>query len=163
MMVADGTGGMQVELYNSGASHHMCPIHEQFVTYPKIPACPITAVNNCIFYVVGVRDLDVQVLNSALSTKVQLHDALHAPDMGLTVVPIGCIVKASCMVQFKNRICKIVRNSSTIGSIPASTNGLFKVEHLLVAAESPECVDILTLHHRLGHISTDTICHLVVH
>ena len=114
-----------------------------------------------MFYVVEVGDLDVQVPNGVLSTKVQLHDALHTLDMGLTVVLIGCILKASCMVQFENRTCKIIRNSSTIGSIPASTNGLFKVEHLFIATESPENVDILTLHHRLSHISADAICHLI--
>lgn len=105
-----------------------------------------------MFYVVGVGDLDVQVPNGVLSTKVQLRDALHTLDMGLTVVLIGCILKASCMVQFENRTCQIVRSSSTISSIPASTNGLFKVEHSFIATESPENVDILTLHHRLGHI-----------
>ena len=160
-MAADETGGTEAELYDSGASRHMCPIRERFVTYHEIPARPITAANNCIFYAVGVRDLDVQVPNSASSTKVRLHDALHAPDMGLTVVWIGRIVKASCTVQFENGTCKIVRNGSTIGSIPASANGLFKVEHSLVAAELPKCVDILTLHHRLGHISVDTICQLI--
>ena len=160
-MVADEAGGTEAELYDSGASRHMCPIRERFATYHEIPARPITAANNRIFYAIGIGDLDVQVPNGASSTKVRLRDALHAPDMGLTVVSIGRIVKAGCTVQFENGTCKIVRNGSTIGSIPASANGLFKVEHSLVAAESPECVDILTLHRRLGHISADAIRHLI--
>src|SRR6202012_1579602 len=44
---------------------------------------------------------------------------------------------------------------------PASANGLYKVEHSLLAAASPEYVDILTLHRRLGHISADAIRTLI--
>ena len=74
---------------------------------------------------------------------------------------ISQIVKAGCTVQFEDRLCKIKKNGSIISKMPASTNRLFKVEHLLIAAKSPEHVDILMLHCRLGHISVDTICQLI--
>ena len=66
-------------------------------------------------------------------------------------------------MQFEDGSCKIKKNSLIISKIPASMNRLLKVEHLLVATESPEHVDILMLHHRLRHISAaaDTICQLV--
>jgi hypothetical protein len=109
-----------------------------------------------------VGDLEIDVLNGASLSKVLLHDALYAPDMGLTVVSIGCIVKVGCTVQFEDGTCKIMRNGHTIGNVPTSANGLFKVKHVLAAAESLEHVDILTLHHRLGHISLNTI-HTLIH
>ena len=160
-MAADKTGGVEAELYDSGASRHMSPFRERFVTYREIPARPITAANNRVFYAVGTGDLEIQVPNGASSSKVRLCDVLYAPDMGLTVVSIGRIVKAGCTVQFEDGSCKIKRNGSIIGEIPASAKGLFKVEHSLIAAESPEHVDILTLHCRLGHISLDTIRQLI--
>ncbi len=111
----------------------------------------------------GAGDLQIQVPNGASLSKVLLCDALHAPEMGLTVVSIGRIVKASFAVQFEGRLCKIKKGGSIVGSIPASMNRLFKVEHVLtgMAAISPEHVDILTLHCRLGHISADSIHTLI--
>jgi len=163
VMAANEVASTEVELYNSGASHHMSPFCEQFVTYHKIPAHPITAVNNCVFYTVGMGDLQIQVLNGASLSKVLLRNALHAPEMGLTVVLIGHIVKASFAVQFEDGLCKIKKDGSIVSSIPASANGLFKVEHALtgMAAMSPEHMDILMLHRRLGHISADSICTLI--
>ena len=69
-MVANEAGGTEAELYDSGASHHMCPICERFVTYHEIPARPITAANNRVFYAIGIGDLDVQVPNGVSLTKV---------------------------------------------------------------------------------------------
>ena len=157
VLAAGEDASVEAELYDSGASRHMSPYREQFVTYRDIPARPITAANNCVFYAVGAGDLQIQVPNGASSNKILLRDALYAPDMGLTVVSIGRIVKAGCSVQFEDGSCKIKCNGSTIGSIPASTNGLYKVEHSLVAASAPEFIDILMLHHCLGHISVDAI------
>ncbi len=45
-MAAKEQVGAEVELYDSGASCHMSPFHEHFVTYQDIPARPITAANN---------------------------------------------------------------------------------------------------------------------
>ncbi len=162
-MAAEEQVGAEVELYDLGASRHMSPFRECFVTYQDIPACPITAANNRVFYAVGAGDLKVQVPNGAASTKVLLRDVLHAPDMGLMVVSIGHIVQAGYTVQFKGGLCNIKRgNGSVIGSIPAGANGLFKVEHSLMATVPSESVDILTLHRRLGHISTNAI-HALIH
>jgi transposase InsO family protein len=159
--VADEARGGETELYDSGASRHMSLFRERFTTYRDIPARPITAANNRVFYAIGTGDLEIDVPNGASSSKVLLRDALYAPDMGLTVVSIGHIVKAGCTVQFEDGTCKISRNGRTIGNVPASANGLFKVEHALAAAESLEHVDILTLHRRLGHISLNVIRTLI--
>ena len=86
--------------------------------------------------------------------------------MCLTVVLIGRIVKAGYTVQFAGSSCDIKRgeNGPIIGRIPASVNGLFKVDHMFTATDesaSAEPVDILTLHRRLGHISVNAICTLI--
>jgi hypothetical protein len=130
--------------------------------YRDIPARPITAANNRVFYAVGTGDLEIDVLNGASSSKVLLHNALYALDMGLTVVSISRIIKAGCTVQFEDGTCKIMRNGRTIGNVPTSANRLFKVEHVLAAAESLEHVDILMLHCRLRHISLNAI-HTLFH
>lgn len=158
-MAADEKGSAEAELYDSGALRHMLPFCERFITYRDIPARPITAANNRVFYAVGAGDLEIEVPNGAKYSKVVLHDALHAPDMGLTVVSIGRIVKAGCTVQFQEGSCKIKRGDKVIGDIPVHANGLYKVEHALAA--TTEEVDIITLHRRLGHISADAIRTLI--
>jgi hypothetical protein len=152
------------ELYDSGASRHMSPHRKSFVTYRPISARPILSANNEVFHAIGMGDLQITVPNGSNSTNVLLRDTLHAPDLALTVVSIGQIIKAGYTVNFCDGMCKIRRNDDdeTIGAIPISNNGLFKVERCLVAAAtSEESVDLLTLHRRLGHISPDSIRALI--
>src|SRR5258708_34955983 len=107
-------------------------------------------------------DLQINVPNGKKSTEVLLKNALQAPDLALTVVSIGRIAKAGYTVQFAEDSCTIKKGDDgpIIGQIPVGTNGLFKVEHAFAIDPSVEPVDILTLHHRLGHISGDAICTL---
>jgi hypothetical protein len=73
--------------------------------------------------------LQIQVPNGASTTPIILWDALHAPDIGLTVVSIGRIAKAGHVVSFEGNSCKIMNSKGkTIGNIPISTNGLYKAE-----------------------------------
>src|SRR6267142_6433603 len=111
-------------------------------------------------------DLKIQVPNGTSSSQVLLKDTLYAPNLCLTVVLIGHILKAGFKLEFMEGSCSIKKGKDgpIIGRIPASANGLFKVEHVFAAVDTPipdEPVDILTLHQRLGHVSTDTICSLI--
>jgi len=107
--------------------------------------------------------LQIDVPNGEVLTPVLLKDTLHAPQIGLTVVSIGRIAKASYSVSFKDNHCKIRKDQDrhVVGSIPTTGNGLYKVEHTLMASTTLEQVNILTLHQRLGHVSLDTIQSLV--
>jgi len=156
--VASSAGDNEAELYDSGASRHISPFRQRFLTYRSIPPRPIAAADKCKFYAVGTGDLQIQVPNGAFTTPIILRDALHAPDIGLTVVSIGCIAKAGHIVSFEGNSCKITNSKGkTIGNIPIGANGLYKAERVYAAAAMPEVVDIITLHRRLGHISLDTI------
>jgi hypothetical protein len=116
------------KLYDSGASRHMSPHCKSFVTYQSINAHPILTANNEVFHTIGMGDLQITVPNGSNSTNVLLRDTLHAPDLALTVVSIGQIVKAGYSVNFCDGMCKIKRDDDdeTIGVIPASNNSLFK-------------------------------------
>jgi len=155
---------VEIELYDSGASRHMSPFLHRFTNYCSIPPRPITAANKHVFYAIGTGDLQIDVPNGQVTTPITLRDTLHAPDMALTIISIGRIVNSGCSVSFKKKSCKIKNKSGkTIGDIPASSNGLFKVKHSFAAASASAVkqVDIHTLHRRLGHISVDAICNLI--
>jgi hypothetical protein len=88
------------------------------------------------------------------------------PDMALTIVSIGRIIKSGYPIAFEDESCKIKNKSGKIiGEILANSNCLFKVEHTLTAASANaiEQVNIHTLHQRLGHISADAIHNLIHH
>jgi Pol polyprotein len=129
---------------------------------------PNYLANNKVFHAIGMEDLEVKLLNGNKSFRVLLKDVLHAPNMTLTIVSIGCIMKAGCNVEFNKdkQVCWICKkkNSPIIGHIPVSMNNLFKVEHALLAntVKLAQSMDILMLHWRLEHISVDAI-HALIH
>jgi hypothetical protein len=144
----------------------MLPFRHRFKNYRSIPPRAITAANKRTFYAIGTGDLQVDVPNGNATTQVLLRDTLHAPEMALTIISIGRITSAGHSVTFEPKSCKIKNPAGKlIGNIPASSNGLYKVEHAYFAANtSPvERVDIHTLHRRLGHISATAIRSLVRH
>jgi Pol polyprotein len=140
----------ECKIYDLGALRHMSP-HS----------------NNKVFHAIGMGDLKVKLPNGDKSSRVLLKDVLHAPDMTLTVVSIGCIMKAGYNVEFDEdkQVCWICKkkNRPIIGHIPVGMNNLFKVEHALSAStmELAQSMDILTLHQKLGHISVNAICALI--
>ena len=140
----------------------MSPFCHRFILYRPIPPHAITAANKHTFYAVGMGDLQIQVPNGDTLTPFLLQDTLYAPNMGVTIVVINRIAKADYSVAFKDDSCKIKDEDGTVvGSIPASTNGLYKVQHDYTGAATLERVDLHTLHRCLGHILADSIRSLV--
>src|SRR5260221_6608614 len=126
----------------------MTPFRKHFITYQAIEPRAILAADKGVFYAVGTGDLRIKVPDGESSTPILLKDVLHAPDMGLTIVSIDRICKAGNSVIFKDDTCTIRnKNNKVIGVIPASANGLYKVEHAYVAATALERVDLQTLCH----------------
>ena len=60
------------ELYNSGASWHMCPFCKHFITYQSILLCTITTTDKWTFYAISTGDPQIEVPNGQSSTKVLL-------------------------------------------------------------------------------------------
>ena len=140
----------------------MSPFCHRFILYHPIPPHAITAANKRTFYAVGMGDLQIQVPNGDTLTPFLLQDTLYAPNMGVTIVVINRIAKAGYSVAFKDDSCKIKDEDGTVvGSIPASMNGLYKVQHDYAGAATLERVDLHTLHRHLSHILADSIRSLV--
>jgi hypothetical protein len=117
------------ELYNSGALRHMSLLRDRFITYQEILPRPITAADKRVFYAIGIGDVVIDIPNGESSTPIRLKDALHALDMGATIVSISCITKAGFSVCFEAQSCKIKDSrDKVISVIPASNNSLYKVD-----------------------------------
>jgi len=158
-------GNAEAELYDSGASRHISPFRHRFVTYQPITPRPISAADKRVFYAIGTGTLQIEVPNGpSAATPILLREALHAPDIGATVVSIGRIAKAGYTVLFDGGTCKIQnKNAKIVGQIPVSQNGLYKVEREHAGLVIPEDNGILALHRRLGHIPADAIRALLRH
>ena len=67
--------------------------------------------------------------------------------MGVTIVSISWITNAGCTFSFEKDTCTIRnQHGATIGVIPPSSNGLYKVECAYVTAAPTERVNLLMLH-----------------
>src|SRR6266850_166893 len=127
----------KVKLYNSGASQHIFSFRNQFITYRVITPHPITTADKHTFYAIGTGDMRIEVPNGGASNPILLQDALHAPDIGLTVVSISRIANAGNSISFEGQECKIQnQKGNIIARIPTSTNELYKVEHKFVGCNS---------------------------
>jgi hypothetical protein len=158
------TSTVEVELYDSRASCHMSPSCDKFSSYRLIEPQVIATADSQVFYVIGIGNMEIDIPNNRSSTRVVLQDALHMPDIGPMIVSISQIIRVGCVMLFEGDSCYIKNKKGKVtGKIPCSTNGLFKVEHQVMTASVEEHVSILTLHHRLGHISPGTICSLICH
>jgi transposase InsO family protein len=164
-MLIDSRTPIKTELYDSGASRHMSPFRDKFISYRSIEPRAIKTADKRLFYAIGAGDLQVDVPNGATTSSVLLRDALHAPDIGVTIVSVSQIAEAGNTVSFAGDFCEIKnQKGDIIGCIPKNTNGLYRVQHdELNAAEVLERVTLPTLHRRLGHTSADSIRSLIRH
>jgi len=90
-----------------------------------------------------------------------LKDVLYAPNIRLTIVSTGRIMRAGYSIHMEDEECVIKRKGGEpVGIIKVNTSGLFKVNHTYATAaiaDQSQLIDLLTLHRRLGHIAYDKI------
>ena len=110
----------EVELYDSGATHHISPFQHRFTNLQAIPPQPITAANKGVFYASGISNLKIDIPNGTEVSPITLKDVLYAPDISMTVIAICKIEDTGYSVTIKDKICKIKNQKSgkTIGRIP---------------------------------------------
>ena len=145
------------ELYNSGASQHFSPFHDQFVRFKTIPPRPISAAEKRTFQAVGQGDIYIEVPNGDKSTCILLKDVLYTPSMGVTLISISKLTAAGYSALFRNSVCCIFNHyKKLVGEVEVS-NGLYHIKHQSKAfAGATQTVQMLTmeeLHCHLLHIS----------
>ena len=149
------------ELYNSGASQHFSPFHDQFVRFKTIPPRPISAAEKRTFQAVGQGDIYIEVPNGDKSTCILLKDVLYTPSMGVTLISISKLTAAGYSALFRNSVCCIFNHyKKLVGEVEVS-NGLYRIKHQSKAfAGAAQTVQMLTmeeLHRCLSHISPTMI------
>jgi hypothetical protein len=81
-----------VELYDSGATRHISPYKDDFVTYSLLPApVLLNTANKQCFPAIGTGTLRIYIPNEDLVSKLILDNVLHAPAVSYTLVSLGML------------------------------------------------------------------------
>ena len=96
----------RVKLYDSGATCRILPYQSDFSTYVKLdPPIFLNAANQQRFPTIGTGTLIIHAPNRGTQSSITLHDVLHAPAVGYTLVLLGAldqIGRASCRERVFN-------------------------------------------------------------
>ena len=162
-MLSKKNEGIDIELFDSGASRHMSGYRHRLLNYTKIETQPITAADKRTFDAIGKGDMYIDVPNGDGTSKVLIRDVLYSPSMGVTLISIGKITDSKSSVLFHGDSCRIYNNSRVLlGQIPKQ-NGLYRMftPRSEFAAKVVELLSIDELHRRLGHVGYEAVRKLV--
>ena len=113
---------INVNLYDSGASHHMSGHHHHFVNFTTTGPHLITATDKCTFDATGKGDI---IFKENGFSKILLCDALYAPTMRVTLVSISLIMAAGSVVVFSGPSCQLYNSSQKLLGCIEVNQGLY--------------------------------------
>lgn len=86
------TEGARVELYDTGATHHISPFRSDFKTYtPLTPPVLLNTANQQRFQVIRTGSMAIQIPNRDVELEVLLQGVLYAPSVAYTLVSLGSL------------------------------------------------------------------------
>lgn len=165
---ATAAANQPVDLYDSGATHHMSPYRDDFTSFREMPAKSMSAANQQQFHATGVGEMIIPVPNPPQdATRIRLMDVLYTPALGFNLVSIGRIDDAGYTATFAAGRCVIVNAEGiTVGQVP-KTRGLYMVvrdrSHCAANATSAKTEKLTEMeaHRRFGHIAIRAIRELI--
>src|ERR1700678_4301343 len=89
--LANTGSAFEMELYDSGASHHMSPYKHKFINFIPIQRKVLTMADGSHFKATGKGDMHITMPNGKSTMRILLRDVLYAPKMGVTLVSINKI------------------------------------------------------------------------
>ena len=157
------TPSCQVELYNSGTTHHISPYHKRFENLVDIPNKSFTAVNRQKFVTTGVGNMIIEVPNGYDTLHLCLTKVLFSPKVGYTLMSIGRLDELRLSTTFAEGFCTIRgSDGETIGQIPHTLKGLYRVIHKHKTTNvADETMMVMELHRHYGHIAPSVAHRLV--
>ena len=112
-------------------------------------------------------DLQLELPNGKIKTKMIFKNAIHAPEMAFTLISISRLDKAAFAVNFKRGMCSINNHKEkTVATIPHS-DGLYKIaagkqeSKSKMANAANAKMSISEVHKKLGHIAHSAIKHAI--
>jgi hypothetical protein len=133
-----------VEVYDSRCMRHITLYCDDVVNFIKISPKSFQATKQQNFTAVGMGEMIVDVPNGINILQLKFTEVLYLPEVGYTLVSIGCIDKNGFSVIFANGKCMIQGpKGESVGAIQKSGHGLYQVTHESEIANT--ATEILTL------------------
>jgi hypothetical protein len=129
--IASASQNRKIKLYDSGASCHMSPYHQNFINFVRIKDQTFTAADGQEFMAMGLGEMHIELPNQKSMSQILLKDVLYALNMGVTLISIGKIASVGFKMIFHKDLLKIFGpRDSVLGCIMVQ-KGLYCVEHEL--------------------------------
>jgi Pol polyprotein len=139
---------IHIELYDSGATHHISPYKSNFISYaPLIPPVFLNTANQQQFPAIGHGTLAIQVLNGDREIKLTLHGALHAPGISYTLVSLATLNEEGYHAHIgAGHLDLTSPQGEKVRHITWTSGCLYKVVHTLDSTNAVEPVSVMELH-----------------
>jgi hypothetical protein len=142
-------------MYDSGATWHLSPYRSDFTTDAHLDT-PIyfNTANQQKFAAVGIGSLTIHTPNSLSTSILTLHDVLHSPSVGCTLVSLGALDKRGYHASLGGGHLKLFApGGERVCHIPRNSRGLYHVVRSGDATNSAELMSVMELHRHMGHIT----------
>ena len=153
----------RVELYDSGATCHISPYCDDFITYQQLDLpLFLNTVNSQQFPAVGTGSMVVSTPNGAGQSDITLENVLHAPSVGYMLVSLGALDGLGYHIAIGHRHLNILsRAGECLARIVRTECSLYHVSHEGEGGYAVEVVSVMELHRRMGHIAPSSARKLV--
>ncbi len=146
---------IHIELYDSGATHHISPYRSDFISYmPLTLPVFLNTANQQQFPAIGHGTLAIQVPNGDRETELTLHGALHVLGISYTLVSLATLDEEGYHAHISASHLKLISlQGENVGCIARTSGCLYKVVHTLDSANAVKPVSVMELHRCLSHIA----------
>ena len=147
---------------DSGCSNHMTYNKSLFLSYTSSPESNVKLGNGQKAHVMGIGNIDVNILVNGKSTRCRLMNVLHVPHLGYQLLSVPTWDKQGLETTFKSGRVRVLRDGVLCASGTMYGN-LYKLDtapntllqHTALVANS-----LRLWHERLAHIDPSTIMHM---
>ena len=151
-----------VKLYNSSASQHISPYKADFSSYTTLSQpCYLNATNQNRFPAIGMGTLVICAPNNANKSELILHNVLHTPSIGYTLVSLEALNEEGYTSHITSGCLRITSPHREQVADITHMHHLYQVKHSPEFAHIAKLMSSMELHRRLGHISVISACKLV--
>ena len=152
-------------IIDSGATQHMTPHREAFLTYELISNRKVYLGDNGMVDAIGMGCIVVEVDVRGQSRSIRIQDVLHVPKLHANLLSVSKLVSQDLKVQFNNKGCVLrAPNGEMIVMAPKEGN-LYQLRFKTVNGTRRACVardathehSLELWHKRLGHLNVKSV------
>ena len=102
-----------VRILDSGASYHICPCREWFITYEQVTGGNISMANSVVCRVAGIGSIQIRTHNSKFYT---LHNVRHVPHMTKNLISLSLLDTKGFSFQGEGGVLYVCKGSDRVSS-----------------------------------------------